>query len=177
MLRRDLLIAPLCEAALLLVAGLAAWLTHKPLIFASLGPTAYELVETPERKSARPYNVFVGHLVGVLAGFFALWMTGAWSWPGVSAGWIGWRRIGAVVIAAALTVVVTLLIDAAQPAAIATTLLITLGLFQKWQDGIAIVCAVLLMLVCGEPLRNWRLRNKERMGEEEEMRKQAKNAA
>lgn len=166
MLRRDLLIAPVSEAALLVIVGLAAWLTHKPLIFASLGPTAYELVETPERKSARPYNVFVGHLVGVLAGFFALWITNAWSSPRISEGWIGWQRIGAVVIAAGLTVVVTLLIDAAQPAAISTNLLITLGSFQKWQDGIVVMCAVLLMLVCGEPLRNWRLRSKQKMQKE-----------
>jgi hypothetical protein len=115
MLKNDLLIAPACEAALLFVAALAAWVTHKPLIFASLGPTAYELVETPERRSARPYNVVAGHLIGVLSGYFALFVTDAWSSPMISAGWIGWRRV-AVVLAAAATVFVTLLINAAQPA-------------------------------------------------------------
>lgn len=163
MSRRDLFIAPLCEAALLFTAGAIGWLTHKPLIFASLGPTAYELVETPERKSARPYNVVVGHLVAVLAGFLGLWVTQAWSSPAISAGWIGWPRVGAVVFAAALTVVATLLLKATQPAALSTTLLVSLGLMQKWQDGFMIMGGVLLMLICGEPLRLWRLRNQARM--------------
>lgn len=168
MSRRDLLIAPLSEAALLFVAAAIAWLTHKPLIFASLGPTAYELVETPERKSAHPYNVVVGHLAGVLAAFFALWVTDAWSSPGISAGWIGWPRVGAVVLASALTVMVTLLLKATQPAALSTTLLVALGVMQKWQDGFMIMGGVLLMLICGEPVRLWRLRNRERLRMEEE---------
>lgn len=166
MSRRDLLIAPLCEAALLFVAAVIAWLTHRPLIFASLGPTAYELVETPERKSARPYNVVVGHLVAVLTGFLALWATNAWSSPGISEDTLGWRRIAAVVLASAVTVLVTLLIKAMQPAALATALLITLGLMQKWQDGFMIMGGVLLMLICGEPVRLWRLRNKQKMEEQ-----------
>jgi hypothetical protein len=84
--------------------------------------------------------VVAGHLVGVLAGYFALFVTAAWSSPMLNAGWIGWKRVGAVVLAAAATVFVTLLINAAQPAAIATTLIISLGPFQKWQDGIVIMC-------------------------------------
>lgn len=158
--RRDLVIAPLCEAALLCIAALIGWAVHKPLIFASLGPTAYELVETPERKSARPYNVVVGHLVGVLAGFLALWATNASSSAGIDTGSVAWQRIWAVVIAAAVTVVVTLLIRAAQPAAIATALLIALGNMQTWQDGFTIMGGVLIMLILGEPVRKWRLGNK-----------------
>lgn len=50
MKKKDIIIAPLCEAALILVAGLAAWFTHKPLFFASLGPTAFEMIETPVRR-------------------------------------------------------------------------------------------------------------------------------
>lgn len=174
MRRRDLVIAPLCEAALLFLAALIAWATHKPLIFASLGPTAYELVETPERKSARPYNVVVGHLVGVLAAFLALWAMDAWSTPGIGQGTIGWPRIGAVVLAAGITVVVTLLIKATQPAALSSTLLISLGNMQTWQDGFMIMGGVLIVLLAGEPVRKWRLRNKEKIRKEaEQMRKNA----
>ena len=35
MSRKDLLIAPVCEGGLILLVSLAAWLSHKPLIFAS----------------------------------------------------------------------------------------------------------------------------------------------
>lgn len=43
------LLATLGEGGLILVVGAASWAAHMPLIFASLGPTAYELVEKPMR--------------------------------------------------------------------------------------------------------------------------------
>jgi hypothetical protein len=154
--KRDLMIAPLCEGTLILIAALAAWLAHQPLIFASLGPTAYELIETPHRKSARVYNILVGHLVGVAAGFAALGVTHAWRTPAVSPGNIQFSRVEAAVLSAALTVFVTLLLRATQPAALSTTLLISLGVMQQWSDGLIIMAAVLLMTLAGEPLRQWR---------------------
>ena len=160
MSRRDLLIAPICEAALLLAVASAGWLLHKPLIFASLGPTAYELIETPERQTARPYNVVVGHLIGVLAGFAAIYATHAYSAPGLSTGAVTLPRMWAAMLAAALTVFFTLLLQASQPAAVSTTLLIALGYLQQGRDVFVIMGAVLLMLLCGEPLRLWRLRDK-----------------
>ncbi|MGC2639525.1 MAG: hypothetical protein WA294_20245, partial [Acidobacteriaceae bacterium] len=65
MKKRELVIAPAGEALLILLAGLAGWAAHQPMIFASLGPTAYELIETPHRRSAEPYSIVVGHAVGV----------------------------------------------------------------------------------------------------------------
>lgn len=157
---RDLWIAPICEGALLLIAGAAGFVLHAPLLFASLGPTAYELVETPERPSARAYNIFTGHLIGVMAGFAALLVFHAYDFPGIASGTVAGARIGAAIFAAALTVLLTLALKAAQPAAVSTTLLIALGSLQRWQDGLAIMGAVLLMLIFGEPLRRWRLRSK-----------------
>lgn len=154
--KRDLMIAPLCEGALILVASIAAWLAHQPLIFTSLGPTAYELIETPHRKSARPYNIIIGHLIGVVAGFAALSLTHAWRTPAVTTGNIQFPRVGAAAVSAALTVFVTLMVRATQPAALSTTLLISLGAMQQWRDGLIIMAAVLLMTLAGEPLRQWR---------------------
>jgi ABC-type Fe3+-siderophore transport system permease subunit len=154
--KRDLFVAPLGEGALILIASLAAWLTKQPLIFTSLGPTAYELIETPHRKSARPYNVIVGHLIGVVAGFLSLLITHAWRTPAVSTRNIQFARVEAAVLAAALTVFGTLLARATQPAALSTTLLISLGTMQQWRDALIIMSAVLLMLIAGEPLRRWR---------------------
>jgi CBS-domain-containing membrane protein len=121
MLRKDIVIAPVCEGLLVLVMSAACWAAHNPLIFASLGPTAYELVETPERPSARPYNVLAGHLIALLAAFLALYVTGAahaapWSERGIVL-----SRVWAAALAASLTVLVTLLAGAAQPAASANS--------------------------------------------------------
>jgi CBS-domain-containing membrane protein len=153
--RRDLLLAPVCEVGLLLVVAVAGVVTRQPLIFASLGPTAYELVETPHRPSARPYNILMGHLVAVLAGFAALHLTHAWSVPGVTLG-VTWPRAWAAILSAGLTVFGTLLLRASQPAAVSTTLLISLGVMQTRLDGVVIMGAVVLMTLVGEPLRRWR---------------------
>ncbi len=154
---KDLVIAPLCEAALLMIAGLAAWASHRPLLFASLGPTIYELVEKPHQESARPYNLIVGHLVGVLSGFAGLAATHAWTWPAVTGITdVALARVWATGIAALLTVFGTALLQATQPAAISTALVIALGSMQQWQDGPLIMLSILLMTVLGEPLRRWR---------------------
>jgi hypothetical protein len=49
----DVFWATLGEGGLVLTMGVFAWLLGQPLIFASFGPTAYELVELPQIRSAR----------------------------------------------------------------------------------------------------------------------------
>jgi hypothetical protein len=160
----DLYLAPLCEGGLILAAGLVAYLTHQPFFFASLGPTAFELTETPERQSAKPYNVIVGHLVGVLAGFAALAMTHAWYAPAVSSHSISLLRVWAAVLATLLTVFGTLALRATQPAALSTTLLVASGTMQQMRDGPIIMVAILLLVAIGEPLRRWRERGRTAAG-------------
>jgi hypothetical protein len=150
-----LILASLCEAGLLLLAGSAAVLLHKPLFFASLGPTAYELTETPERESAKPYNVIVGHFIGVLSGFLALALTNAWMAPVITTSTISWIRVWATVIATLFTVAGTQLAKATQPAALATTLIVATGSMQSWQDGLSIITAVILLAVVGRPFGKW----------------------
>ena len=156
--RRDLVIAPLCEGALVLVVALAAWVARQPLIFASLGPTAFELIETPKRSSARPYNVIVGHLIAVISAYIALYVTRGWWAPAASLGDIRLARVACATLAGLLTVLGTLLLRATQPAALSTTLLIALGVMQRKRDALIIMAGVLLMVAVGEPLRRWRAR-------------------
>ncbi|MGA7626319.1 MAG: HPP family protein [Candidatus Acidiferrales bacterium] len=121
MKKSDLLWATLGEGSLILAMAAIGWATKQPLIFASLGPTAYELAEQPQARSARAYNIIVGHLVGVGAGFFALYLLGAWNEPNVtSTGIVSPARLWAVATAATLTTLVTLILKSGQPAALAT---------------------------------------------------------
>lgn len=168
--RKDLILAPVCEAALIAVVGGAGWLTHQPLLFTSLGPTAYELIETPHRRSAQPYSILVGHFTAVAAGFFAVWVTGAWSVPAVSAQGVLPPRIWAAALAALLTVFATLALRASQPAALSTTLLIALGTMQRPRDAAVIMAAVALVNLLGEPIRAWRLRQQENNPEAKKQR-------
>lgn len=145
-----------------MVLAMAAigWAIRQPLIFASLGPTAYELVELPQMRSARAYNIVVGHLVGLGAGFLGLYLLNAWAAPNVlSSGVVSSQRLGAVVVAATLTTLVTLLLKASQPASLATTLLVSLGAMQTRRDAMVIVAGVLVITAIGEPLRRFRLKH------------------
>ncbi|MGC1964853.1 MAG: HPP family protein [Candidatus Acidiferrales bacterium] len=159
-LRDDLFWAALGEGGLVLVMAAIGLATGQPLIFASLGPTAYELVEQPQLRSARTYNIIVGHLFGVGAGFLAIYLCHAWAAPNViSTGIVSPARLGAVTVAATLTTVVTLIAKAGQPAALATTLLVSLGSMQTGRDAIALIAGVLIIAAIGEPIRRFRLKH------------------
>jgi len=161
-LSKDIFWATLGEGGLVLAMAVIGWATRQPLIFASLGPTAYELVELPQMRSARAYNIVVGHLVGLGAGFLGLYLLKAWAAPNVlGAGIVSSQRLGAVVIAATLTTLGTLLLKASQPASLATTLLVSLGAMQTRRDALAIIAGILIITAIGEPLRRFRLRHTE----------------
>ena len=156
----DLFLAPLLEAALLLVIGVAGWASHQPLIFASLGPTAYELIETADRPSAKPYNIIAGNLIALLSALAALLITRAWFVAPVSASGVPLQRVWAAGLAALLTVFGTLVAKATQPAALSTTLLVSLGILQTIHDCVIIFAAILLLTAIGEPIRRWRERKR-----------------
>jgi HPP family len=155
----ELATAAFGEGALLLVIAATGWATRQPLVFASLAPTAYELVERPRDRSARAYNIIVGHFIGLGSGFLALYLMHAWNAPNVPlTGIVTPARIWAVVVAAVLTTVGTLVLRAGQPAAIATSLLVALGSMQTGRDAFAMVMAILLIAAIGEPLRRIRMK-------------------
>ncbi|MGA9393373.1 MAG: HPP family protein [Candidatus Sulfotelmatobacter sp.] len=119
---QNLIYATLGEGALILVVGAVAWATHLPLLIASLGPTAYELVEKPLAPSARTYNIIAGHMLGLGAGFFSLWAFAAWNSPKVSsADFLTSTRLWAAVLSVVITTATTLALKAGQPASLSTT--------------------------------------------------------
>ncbi|BDP43735.1 hypothetical protein DAETH_37040 (plasmid) [Deinococcus aetherius] len=152
--------APLSAGALILVIGLFGLAAHQPLLFPSLGPTAFLQTETPDQPSARPYHVVVGHLVGLLAGFFAVWVFGATGAPSVLATHdLTAPRVWASVLAVALTLLGGLVLHASHPPAAATTLLASLGGFPPTvRSTVTVMGGVLLVTLLGEVLRRLRLR-------------------
>ena len=92
--KQDYFWAPLAEGGIILFAGLIGMLIGKPIVFSSLGPTAFEQVEKPTSPGAHPYNVVVGHLIGILAGFAGLALFHAWQAPVVlSTHLLAWPRM------------------------------------------------------------------------------------
>jgi HPP family len=164
--QRELVLGTMGEGGLILAIAAIGLAIRQPLIFASLGPTAYELVEQPRARSSRIYNIIVGHLLGLGSGFLALYLLQAWNAPNVLAtGIISPQRIWAVTLAATLTTFSTLLLRASQPASLATTLLVSLGAMQTSRDAWAIVAGVVIITIIGEPMRQLRLRQMQQGGD------------
>lgn len=155
----DLVWAPVAVSSLLLAVGLIALLFGQPWMFPSLGPSAFLQAEDPDRKSARFYNVIVGHLVGLASGIAAVLVVGASNAPGVLASDILTPvRLEAAVLSAVLTMIGLSLLRASHPPAAATMLLVALGGFPPtWKTASTVLAGVLVLAVLGEGVRYLRL--------------------
>jgi hypothetical protein len=124
------------------IAGAVGILTGQPWLFPSLGPTVMVLAETPEQPAANPVNVLVGHLVGILAGYGPLLVTGLTDTPPVLVSGIDTPRVIAAALSVAVTTLVLQSIGRPHPPAGATTLIVSLGLLITGRDLITMMLAV-----------------------------------
>lgn len=135
--------------SLVLVPGALAWLTGVPLIFPSLGPTAYVLATDPRSPACRPDRVIGGHAIGVAAGFVAFSLLD----PGVAVtadlepvSTTALALAASGVVATTLTAVGMLATGLVHAPACATTLIVSLGLLSTPAQAAAIVVAVVLLV-------------------------------
>jgi CBS-domain-containing membrane protein len=138
-----------------IVLSLITWLVSKPLLFPSLGPSAYLLAagEGKDEAASSPYHVIGGHLIAVIAGLLSyhtfasdLLITAvvSTSTPATS---VAILRLGASsIVAMMLTTFGMLITDTNHPAACATTLIVSLGLLSALSDGVYIMLAVVLLV-------------------------------
>ncbi len=138
-------------ACLLAIAasGLAAYLFEQPLLFPSLGPTAFLFFEYPLAAGASPRNTLVGHLVAVLAGALSLAIFGLLDHPSVLQEGMTLARVGAGTLSTALTGAVLLLLKASHPPAGASVLIVSLGLLQTPREMVALMAGVVLLTLVG----------------------------
>lgn len=155
----DVVWAPLVSGILMLAPGVLAVVTGQVWLFPSLGPTAFLQAEAPALRMSKLYNTLAGHLVGIVAGYAAIAALGlngvdsVFVIHQVSAG-----RMWASVIAVTLTLAGQVIIKAAHAPAAATTLLITMGGFQrKWVDVADLAVGILIVALLGEALRRIRI--------------------
>jgi hypothetical protein len=159
----DAVWGPVVAGILILIVGLIGLAFGQPWLFPSLGPTAYLQVEQPGMKAAQFYNTFVGHMIGMGAGFLGILILNAWNAPIVlSTGELTMPRVGAAAIAIAVTLAVNSLLRASHPPAAATTLLVALGSMQTADKALKIFIGVLILAVLGEAMRQLRVRGQKR---------------
>lgn len=77
----------------------------EPWLFPSLGPTVFMQAVTPSASGARVWNTIVGHAIGLVAGFIALFACAAQNTPAVmSAEILSMQRVAATALAVSVTV-------------------------------------------------------------------------
>lgn len=134
------------------VIGALALLSHQPLLFPSLGPTALVQLETPHQPSAKPWNILVGHGIAIVVAVLALAITGASHVPSpILTGVLSWQRELVSALAVMLTFVGQGLLRASHAPAAATALLLTLGAIDpEWRAIAVLATGVLLITILGE---------------------------
>lgn len=156
----DLVWAPTVAGLSILVVGAFGLAVYEPLIFPSLGPTAFLQAELPQLPSSRLYNTIVGHLLGMGSGLLVVMLLGASTAPSVLAtGDLTPIRLWASVLSIFLTLLAGLVFKASHPPAAATTLLFALGGFQPTlHETLIVTMGVLIVAVVGEVLRQLRVK-------------------
>lgn len=145
----DALFSGLFSAVLIGLVGLLSWGGGMPLLSASLGPTVYLVVDHPLHQSASLRNIVIAHAVAVGVGWLCLWLFGLSGAGSVMTLGVSPLRIAAVMSALGCASAVTLLLRAGHPPAASTTLLITLGIFQRPMEVASLYGGVLLVSLVG----------------------------
>jgi len=124
-----------------------AVILHSPLIFPSLGPTAFHYFSKQTAPTASPRNAIIGHLIGTVAGYFSLVVTGLTTAGPAIANGVTWPRVIAAALSLGLTAGLMLLFHTSHAPAGATTLIISLGILtQPWQLVMLMIAIILLTL-------------------------------
>ena len=127
--------------------ALLAMLWRVPLVFPSLGPTAFLLFASPDAPSACPRNTLCGHAIGILCGYGALWLTGLQHAPSAMVEGVNLARVAAAALSLASTGALMILFDVVHSPAGATTLIISLGIITHPLYLLAIEAAVALIVI------------------------------
>lgn len=135
--------------ATIAILAAVAMISGVPFVFPSLGPTAFLLFFTPTAPTASPRNTIVGHAIGILCGYGALWIAGLDDAPSAAVTGVNGPRILAAALSLASTGALMILAKAAHPPAGATTLIISLGIVTRPFHLFIIELAVSLLVLQG----------------------------
>jgi CBS-domain-containing membrane protein len=129
--------------------ALMAHFAHSPLVFPSLGPTAFLLFYHPLEPVASPRNTILGHLVGAVAGWVSLLIFGLAGVAPDGLDQISWARLGAAAVSIGATIALMELWDVPHPPAGATTLIVSLGLMDRGSQIGVLLLAVVALVALG----------------------------
>jgi CBS domain-containing membrane protein len=124
-----------------------AMISGTPLIFPSLGPTAFLLFRNPMQPAASPRNTLCGHAIGILCGYASLWLMGlTHDLPTIVEGVLA-ERVFCAALSLAATGALMVLLDVWHPPAGATTLIIALGIITRPYHLLIVEAAVAILVL------------------------------
>lgn len=123
------------------IISCAAVYTNQPLIFPSLGPSAFLFFYLPAAAVSSPRNAILGHGAGVLTGIISFWVCASLFGEGTSA-----AQIGGAALSLGLISAVMIGLNIPHPPAASTALMLSLGFMTSGQEAGAIMVAVLLLV-------------------------------
>lgn len=124
-------------------------MSKQPLLFPSLGPTAFLVFGQPMAAHASPRNTVIGHGVAIAVGYGSLALFALLHAPNVLQAGVSPARIGGASLAVALTGALLILFRALHPPAGATTLLVSLGLLGTLHAIMMIALSVVILTAVG----------------------------
>ena len=145
------------------LSGALAWALDEPLVFPSLGATAFLFFETPMAEVASPRNTLMGHYVGALVATLWLFVFGLQDNVNVLIEGFSPERAAAVALSVGCTGGILRLLRAAHPPAGATTVIVSAGLLHTGEQLAALAAGVALLTltahltnrVLGVPAPRW----------------------
>jgi CBS domain-containing membrane protein len=134
------------------LSGALAWLLEEPLVFPSLGATAFLFFETPMAEVASPRNTIIGHYVGAAIAYFWLLAFGLADAPSALETGFSVERAAAVALSVGCTGGALRLLRAAHPPAGATTVIVSAGLLTTGEELLALAAGVAILTVAAHLL-------------------------
>jgi CBS-domain-containing membrane protein len=124
------------------IIGAIAGVTGQPLVFPSLGPTAFLFFSQPAAPASCPRNAILSHGSGILIGWATYWLFHV-----TFRGETVVTEVGAASLSLGLMSAWMVIAKIAHPPAASTTLIVALGLMVQWQELLAVMAAIVLLTV------------------------------
>ncbi|OAQ21488.1 HPP family protein [Thermosulfurimonas dismutans] len=134
--------------SLMILGGIAFFLSW-PLIFPSLGPTAFLIFYAPARAMSWPRNCLLGHLTGMLCGFLIYFIFYCFSPEEAVQSEFGLTKTLFVSGAVGITALAMVLADILHPPAASTAMLSAGGYFKDPIEVLGFVLALVFIVMEG----------------------------
>lgn len=150
-----ILLPPLLATAVLGAIALVCVWTQQAILAPSLGAAAFSQMLHADEKSAQPYNLAVGQLIGGLAGFLGVYAAGQMgAHPFIGSHDLPLGRVLAVAIAVFVASTGQILAGAATPTGGATALVVAIGVEKATVVGaVRLLVGILAVMLIGEAAR------------------------